>query len=60
MDQMIEGKDREETIRLNAEAIGCTLAEAEEIISIELGETHGDMIALDDDGNEIVPPPSED
>jgi hypothetical protein len=59
VDKVIEGKDREETIRLTAEATGMSLAEAEEMIAIELGESYGDVIALDEDGNEIVPPPSE-
>lgn len=41
---MIEGKDREETIRLTAKALGISLAEAEFIVAIELGEIDGDVI----------------
>jgi hypothetical protein len=57
---MIEGKDREETIRLTAEALGISVAEAEFIIAIETGEITGDVVELDGKGNEIDPAPSED
>ena len=50
---MIEGTTREETVKLTAEALGVSLAEAEFIIAIETGEIDSDVIELDDDGNEI-------
>ena len=54
---MIEGRTREETIELTAQALGISLAEAEEIVALELGEVDGDQVALDDDGNEVSQPP---
>lgn len=57
---MIVGKDREETIRLTAEALGCSYMTAAEIVAIELGGP-GDVIDLDDDKAETdsaeEPPP---
>ena len=50
---MIEGATREETIKLTAQALEISEAEAEFIVAQELGEIEGDVIALDDDGNEI-------
>jgi hypothetical protein len=50
---MIEGKDREETIRLTAAALGITEADAEFIIAVELGEIDGDVVVLDEQGHEI-------
>lgn len=48
---MIEGGNREETIRLTAEALGITLAEAEFIYAIETGEIPitGDVRTVGDD-----------
>ena len=43
---MIVGKNRKATVRLTAEATGMSLAEAEELVAIELGESFGDVIAL--------------
>ncbi len=43
---MIKGKDRDETIRLTAEALGCGLDQAAVIVAFELGETTGDRIDL--------------
>jgi hypothetical protein len=51
---MIVGKTREETIRLTADALGISEQEAEYIVAIELGETSGDSIMVDEDGNEIL------
>ena len=45
---MIEGKDREETIRLTAEGLGISPLEAEFIWAIEHDETQGDVIVEDD------------
>jgi hypothetical protein len=56
---MIVGRDRQETIKLTAAALGIGLAEAEEIVAIELGEIDGDCVAVDDDGNEVRRPPDE-
>lgn len=50
---MIEGKDRAETIRLTAEALSISEAEAEFIVAIELGEIRGDIIIVDDDRREM-------
>ena len=52
---MIEGKDKEETIRLTAEGLGISRLEAEFIWAIEHGETAGDLVVVDDDGNEAKP-----
>jgi hypothetical protein len=56
---MIEGKDRDETIRLTAEALGIPLAEAAFIYAIEAGESYGDVAIVDADGN-LIPPADED
>ena len=53
---MIVGETRGETIRLTAEALGISEAEAEFIVAIELGEIDGDVVVLDEDGNEIRQP----
>ncbi len=53
---MIEGKDREETIRLTAEFLGISELQAAFIIAQEYGEIEGDVIAIDDDGHEIKTP----
>ena len=50
---MIEGKDREDTIRLTAAAYGISLIDAAEIVLISLGESDGDDIVTDEDGNVI-------
>jgi hypothetical protein len=50
---MVEGKDREETIRLTGEALGISKNLAAFIVAQELGEIDGDEIALDEDGREI-------
>ncbi len=41
---MIVGKDREETVRLTADALGVSLDRAEMIISFELDGNTGDVI----------------
>lgn len=46
---MIEGKDKEETIRLTAEGLGISELEAAFIWAIEHGETDGDVIIIDDE-----------
>lgn len=51
---MIEGKTREETIKLTAEALGVSELDAAEIIAIELGESDGDVIDVDE--NEVSEP----
>lgn len=53
---MVEGKTREETIRLTAEALGVSLLQAGFIVAQELGEIDGDVIMVDDDGNEVREP----
>jgi hypothetical protein len=53
MDRMIEGRTREETIRLTAQALGVSLQQAAFIVAMELGEIDGDSIELDEDGNEV-------
>lgn len=50
---MIEGKDKEETIRLTAQGLGISKLQAAFIWAIEHGETTGDVIVVDKDGNEI-------
>ncbi|HZP82588.1 MAG TPA: hypothetical protein VFB21_13190 [Chthonomonadaceae bacterium] len=40
---MIEGKTREETIRLTAQALGVSELEAEFIVAMEMGEIEGDV-----------------
>lgn len=47
---MIEGRDREETIRLTAEALGIGLVDAAFIVAQEYGDIGGDMIDVDEDG----------
>jgi hypothetical protein len=56
---MIEGATREETIELTAAALGIGLVEAEFIVAMELGEIDGDVVIVDEDGNEIRKPPAE-
>lgn len=46
---MIEGKDKEETIRFTAEGLGISLLEAEFIWAIEHGESDGDVVIIDDE-----------
>jgi hypothetical protein len=49
---MIVGKDREETVRLTAEALGESLDRAEMIVAFELGEITGDVVdEADEDSN---------
>jgi len=50
---MIEGKTREETIRLTAAAYGISEGDAEFIVAQELGEIEGDVVTVDADGNEV-------
>lgn len=56
---MVEGKNRKETIKLTAEALGISRVDAEFIVAIELGEIDGDDVLVDQDGNEIRRPPDE-
>jgi hypothetical protein len=58
MAEVIEGKTREETIRLTAEALGIGLVEAEFIVAQELDEIESDVVTVDEDGNEIPNPPA--
>jgi hypothetical protein len=53
---MIEGRDRADTVRLTAAALGISEAEAEFIVAIELGEIDSDVVLLDDRGREIRQP----
>lgn len=46
---MIEGKDREETIRLTAEALGISRVLAAFIVGQELGEIESDVVTVDDE-----------
>ncbi len=55
---MIEGKTKEETIMLTAEAYGISLVDAAFIYAQEHGEIDGDEVIVDEHGNEI--PPSKD
>jgi hypothetical protein len=57
---MIQGKTRRESIELTAKALGISEVEAEFIVAIELGEISGDIIVLDDQGNERPPAPPQD
>jgi hypothetical protein len=57
---MIEGKNREETIRLTAAALGISRQDAEFIVAIELGEIDSDVVVLDEKGREVPQPPRED
>lgn len=43
---MIEGKDREETVRLTATALGISVQAAEFVVAIELGEIDGDVVVV--------------
>jgi hypothetical protein len=47
------------SIKLTAAALCIGLAEAEFIVAMELGEIDGDVVIVDEDGNEIRKPPSE-
>jgi hypothetical protein len=53
---MIEGKSREETIRLTAEFYGIPEIEAAFIVAQELGEIDSDEVQVDDEGHELPPP----
>lgn len=50
---MIEGKDRQETVKLTAEALGISEADADFIVAIELGEIDGDVVLVDGEGKEV-------
>jgi hypothetical protein len=52
---MVEGKTREETVRLTAEALGISTSEAEFIVAMELGEINGDVVVVDDNGRVVRP-----
>ncbi len=52
---MIDGKDKEETIRLTMQGLGISRFEAEFIWAIEHDETKGDIVIVTDEGNEIKP-----
>jgi hypothetical protein len=51
---MIQGKDREESIKLTAEALGITEREATFIVAMELGEIDGDVIEVDEKYRDLV------
>jgi hypothetical protein len=53
---MVEGKTRKETVRLTAEALGVSIAQAGFIVAQELGEIEGDVITVDEAGNEVRTP----
>jgi hypothetical protein len=53
MVDMIIGRDRDETIRLTAEAEGISPAEAATMYAIAHGESFGDVIVVDADGDPI-------
>ncbi len=57
---MIEGKTKDETIRLTAEFLGCSKIEAAFIYGQEHGTIEGDVIAVDDKGKpiELKPKPA--
>ena len=55
---MIEGKTKEETIRLTARFLGISLIEAAFIWGQEHGEISGDVIVVDADGKPIRNPKS--
>ena len=50
---MITGETREETIRLTAEALGISEVDAEFIVAQEYDEIDGDVIVVDEDGDEV-------
>ena len=50
---MIEGKTKEETIRLTAEFLGISEIEAAFIYGLEHGTIKGDVIVVDGDGKPI-------
>ena len=52
---MIEGRTKEETIILTADGLGISEIEAAFIWDIEHDVTRGDVILVDEDGNEIKP-----
>lgn len=54
---MIQGKTAEETVRLTAEALGVSEAQARFILALETDEIDGDLAPLDDQGNIIREPP---
>ena len=53
---MIEGKTRQETIRLTAEALKVNKVQAAFIVGMELGEIDGDVIVIDDRGRRVRRP----
>ena len=54
---MIEGKTREETIRLTAQALGISELEAEFIVAMEQGEISGDVEVVEEKAS-VAPPPT--
>ena len=52
---MIWGKDREETVKLTAQAYGIPEMEARFILAQELGEIDSDDQVVDEHGNVILP-----
>ncbi len=54
---MIEGKTREETIRLTAQFLGISEIEAAFIWGQEHGTIKGDVIVVDDDDMPVKPKP---
>jgi len=50
---VIEGKTREETIRLTAKAYGISEVEAAFIWGLEHGTIKGDVIVIDTDGKPV-------
>lgn len=57
MVEMIEGKTREETIRLTAKFLGISEIEAAFIWGQEHGTIKGDVIVVDDDDMPVKPKP---
>ena len=55
---MIKGKTDAETIKLTARALGISEQQAAVIVAIETGESTGDVVYVDDDGNEVAGPPA--
>jgi hypothetical protein len=49
---MIEGKDRADTIRLTAAALGIGLVDAAFIVGQELGLIESDVVTVDEEGDQ--------
>lgn len=52
---MIEGENKAETIELTAKTLGISKVDAAFIYAIEHGEITGDVVTVDEDGNEVKP-----